>query len=120
MGVSSMGFHVRATVLAVLCFLSAPALAQPQGQPSEADSLYEACAGGQAYDPKTAIDACTRALQSGLFMGEENGELYLLRSSHFLQLGDFDAQLRDADLAQRLLPNDPEPYFAREIGRAHV
>jgi tetratricopeptide (TPR) repeat protein len=97
---------------------SFPAAAQPQQSNPEADRFYEACAGDETADSREHVAACTAAINSRLFTGEDLGDLYLLRSSYYLDLGNFDAQLRDADEAQRLLPNEPEPYFARGMAYA--
>lgn len=96
-----------------------PAYSQSRQPPrQDADQLYEACAGAETLDERQHIAACTQAIDSRLFMGEELGDLYLLRSSYHLDSGNFDAQLADADQASRLLPSDPEPFFARGIAYA--
>lgn len=106
-------FAAAIAVLASAAF-AAPAPNRQQGG-NEADRLYEDCDGDENADGPQHIAACTAAINSRLFMGEDLGGLYLLRSSYYFDAGNFDAQLADANQAAQLLPNEPDPYFARGL-----
>ena len=108
-------FLCVAVFAASLCVL--PAAAQNRQPPpsQDADRLYENCVNGETLDERQHIAACTQAIASRLFTGEGLGGLYLARSEFHFDTGNFDAQLMDANQASRLLPNAPEPFFARGL-----
>lgn len=56
-----------------------------------------------------AIDACSRAILSGLFTGLELAKLHTNRGVELKQKGDLDAALTDYDTSIRLNPGD---FFA--------
>ena len=81
--------------------------------PSHAE--FTRCAGlyGDA-----AIAACTRAINSGAFRGDQLAKIYLNRGIEYGGKGNHDRAIEDFSEAIRLWPNYASAYYRRGLSRA--
>jgi tetratricopeptide (TPR) repeat protein len=75
---------------------------------AKTDPDYQACSNG---NDKAALDACTKAIESGKFAKPELAVLYVRRSTIFMELHNLDAALKDINEVITLDP-DGAPFYA--------
>jgi tetratricopeptide (TPR) repeat protein len=104
--------QMRSTLCRLFPWLTVLALA---GAPTvaAADDL-DSCA-RQSGD--AAIAACSRAIASGEFSGEELAKIYLNRGVEHKNKSDLDSAIADYDEAIRLNPKFAKSYYNRGVAR---
>jgi tetratricopeptide (TPR) repeat protein len=104
--------QMRSTLCRLFPWLTVLALA---GAPTvaAADDL-DSCA-RQSGD--AAIAACSRAIASGEFSGEELAKIYLNRGVEHKNKSDLDSAMADDDEAIRLNPKFAKSYCSRGVAR---
>ena len=70
-------------------------------------------------NPDKAIEACTRAINSGKVPSRDLAQLHYSRGAELASKGDHDRAIVDFDTAIRMNAQFPEAFYARGVSWAH-
>lgn len=103
----------------ILLAASAATLAQSPVQPLVQTSPDAAPCLATAVNPDISIKHCTAAIESGKSTGNTLAQLYTSRAGEWINKGNYDRAIADADAALKIAPTVPRASYYRGVAWAN-